>query len=56
MATPEEKVVHYARVWRETEKTAMRATEGQKNAANKEHGKAKADLRDAVDRLNRSES
>jgi hypothetical protein len=54
MAELIERVIHYARKWRETEKSAMCATEGQKNFANKRHGEAKAKLRDAVDRLTRS--
>ncbi|MGZ4872757.1 MAG: hypothetical protein ACXV99_12735 [Candidatus Angelobacter sp.] len=51
----EQRVLHYARVWRETEKSAMCATEGQKNSANRRHGEAKANLRDAIDRLTRSD-
>jgi hypothetical protein len=56
MAELEQRVIHYARVWRETEKSAMCATEGSKSTANKKHGEAKANLRDAVDRLTRSET
>lgn len=56
MAELRERVIHYARVWRETEKSAMCADEGEKNIANKKHGEAKARLRDAVDRLTRSET
>ncbi len=56
MAELEHRVVHYARKWRETEKSAMCATKDQKETANTRHWEAKAALRDAVDRLTRSES
>jgi len=48
MATPEEQVVHYARVWYETEKSAMCAPVGKKNKADQEHETAKRNLRKYV--------
>jgi hypothetical protein len=51
MATPEEQVIHYAKVWYETEKTAMYAAVGKKNKADKAHDEAKKRLRNAVCRL-----
>lgn len=51
MATPEEFVVHYARAWYETERSAMEAPLGRKNAANNKHDEAKRALRNAVCRL-----
>jgi hypothetical protein len=51
MSTPEQRVLHCAMAWRETEKNAMCAAEGEKNAANRKHGEAKRNLRAAVDHL-----
>lgn len=51
MATPEEQVIHYAKVWYETEKTAMVAPVGKKNKADKAHDEAKKKLRNAVCRI-----
>lgn len=51
MATQEESVVYYARLWYETERSAMEAPLNGKNQANKRHDKAKRDLRNAVCRL-----
>jgi hypothetical protein len=51
MSKAEQRVIHCAIAWRETEKSAMGASEGEKNAANRKHGEAKRNLRAAVDRL-----
>lgn len=51
MATPEEQVVHYAKLWYETERSAMYAPVGKKNKADKAHDEAKKKLRNAVCRL-----
>jgi hypothetical protein len=51
MATPEEFVVHYAKAWYETERSAMKAPSGRKKEANHKHDEAKKALRNAVCRL-----
>jgi hypothetical protein len=56
MSTLEQRVLHFAQVWRETEKTAISAAEGKKNAANRAHHQATASLREAVDSLAKSKT
>lgn len=51
MSTLEQRVIHCAIAWRETEKSAIGAPEGEKNAVNRKHGEAKRKLRAAIDRL-----
>jgi hypothetical protein len=53
MSTPEQRVIHCAIAWRETEKSAIGAPEGEKSTANERHSEAKRNLRKAVDHLTR---
>jgi hypothetical protein len=56
MSKLEQRVLHFAQVWRETEKTAIGAAEGKKNAANRAYHQATASLREAVDSLAKSKT